>query len=314
MAYAIQDGVLGAVDLYTVDNVGGGAYSLVGSLAGKMGRYGYPSVFVDAVDPVFGGGGFTFAQAAPITAQTVSSVTVSSGVATVTTGSAHGLSIGAVVDMQGFTPTGYNGIWTVASVPSTTTFTVSLLKYVDQRWNPNNPNVANNLIANPSVPTTSSTVQGTYVPGIGAGQIVQFVHAKDSFGNLILQAQVWTGSANSGLSLGVALSNPLAETTTSNPANPFGGQYAWFQVAGAMIAYTAGAPAIGNQTYWNGGGGSSAGGFVTPSALASKQCTGTQYASAAGASFGSGAIGLITLPANMAVIWGTYPLAQGAIT
>ena len=314
MAYAIQDGVIGAVDLYTVDNIGSGAYSLVGTSAGKMGRYGYPSVFVDAVDPVFGGGFFTFAQVAPIAAQTVSGVTVASGVATVTTASAHGLSIGAVVDMQGFTPVGYNGIWTVASVPSTTTFTVSLLKYVDQRWNPNNPLVANNLLANQNVPTTSSTVQGTYVPGIGAGQVVQFVHAKDSFGNLVLQAQVWTGTANSGLSLGFAMSNPLATTTTSNPANTFGGQYGWFQVGGAAVAYTAGAPAIGNQTSGHGGGGSSLGGFVTPTALASKQCQGTQYASAAGASFGSGTNGLITLPANMAMVWGTFPLAQGAIT
>jgi len=314
MAYAIQDGVVGAVDLYTVDNVGGGPFALAGSMAGKMGRYGYPSVFVDAVDPVFGGGGFTFAQVAPMAAQSVSSVSVSSGVATVTTGAAHGLSVGAVVDMQGFTPSGYNGIWTVASVPSTTTFTVSLLKYVDQRWNPNNPNVANNLVANPNVPTTSSTVQGTYVPGIGAGQVVQFVHAKDTFGNLILQASPWTGTSNSGLSLGVALSNPLAETTISNPANPFGGQYGWFQVAGAMVAYTNGAPAIGNQTYFSAMGTSGAGGGVQPTAVASKQCTGTQYASAAGASFGSGTNGLITLPANMAVIWGTYPLAQGAIT
>jgi hypothetical protein len=315
MSFAIQDGVLGAIDLYTVDNIGGGAYSLVGAASGKMGRYGYPSVFVDAVDPVFGGGVFTFAQVAPIAAQSVTGVTVSAGVATVTTGSAHNLSIGAVVDMQGFTPAGYNGIWTVTSVPSTTTFTVSLLKYVDQRWNPNNPLVANNLLANPNVPTISSTVQGTYVPGIGAGQVVQFIHAKDTFGNLILQAQVWNGTANSGLSLGFAISNPLALTTVSTPAGPFGGQYAWFQVGGAAVAYTAGAPVAGNQTYWSGGGGSSLGGFVTPTALASKQCQGTQYASAAGATFGAGSSnGLITLPANMAIVWGTFPLAQGAIT
>ena len=314
MAFAIQDGVLGAVDLYTVDNIGSGAYSLVGTNAGKMGRYGYPSVFVDAVDPVFGGGFFTFAQVAPIAAQTVSSVTVSSGVATVTTGSAHGLSVGAVVDMQGFTPSGYNGIWTVATVPSTTTFTVSLLKYVDQRWNPNNPNVANNLVANQNVPTTSSTVQGTYVPGIGAGQCVQFVHAKDTFGNLVLQAQIWTGAANSGLSLGFCMGNPLATTTTSNPSNAFGGQYGWFQVGGASVAYTNGAPAIGNQTYFSAMGTSGTGGGLQPTAVASKQCQGTQYASVAGASFGSGTNGLITLPANMAIVWGTFPLAQGAIT
>lgn len=314
MAFAIQDGVLGAVDLYLPDNAGGGPYSLVGVNAGKMGRYSYPSAFVDAVDPVFGGGGFTYAQVAPIAAQTVSSVTVAAGIATVTTGSAHGLSIGSVVDMQGFTPAGYNGIWTVATVPSTTTFTVSLLKFVDQRWNPNNPNVANFLLSNPNVPTTAGTIMGTYVPGIGAGQVVQFTHAKDSFGNLILQASVWTGAANSGLSLGVSLGNPLATTTSSNPANAFGGQYGWFQVEGAMVVYAAGAPAIGGQAYWASPGGSSTGGALTSAAVASKQAQGGQFASALAATFGSGTSGLITLPANMAIFWGTYPLAQGAIT
>lgn len=314
MAYAIQDGVLGAIDLYTVDNVGGGPFALAGSMAGKMGRYAYPSTLVDAVDPVFGGGSFVYAQVAPITSQTISSITVSSGIATVTTGSAHGLSVGAVVDIQGAAPTGYNGIFTVASVPSTTTFTLNLATYTDQRSNPNNPNVYNNLTANPNVPTVSATTVGTYVAGIGAGQVVQFVHGKDSFGNLILQAQPWAGTANSGLSLGVALSNPLADTTTSNPSNPFGGQYAWFQIAGAMVAYTNGSPAIGNQTYFSAMGTSGTGGGLQPTAVASKQCTGTQYASAAGATFGSGTSGLITLPSNMAVIWGTYPLAQGAIT
>ena len=312
MSYAIQDGVLGAIDLYTVDNIGGGAYSLVGSNAGKMGRYGFPSVFVDAVDPVFGGGVFTYAQCAPITAQTISSITVSAGVATMTTGSAHGLSIGAVIQIAGAAPIGYNGLFTVASVPSTTTLTFSVATFTDNRWNPNNPNVVNQ--ANPNTPTVSATTVGTYVPGIGAGQVIQFVHAKDTFGNLILQTQTWSGTANSGLSLGFALSNTLALTTTSTPANAFGGQYGWFQVGGAAVAYTAGAPAIGNQTYWNGGGGSSLGGFVTPTALASKQCQGTQYASAAGATFSSGSNGLITLPANMAIVWGTFPLAQGAIT
>lgn len=239
-------------------------------------------------------------------------MTVSSGVVTLTTGSAHGLSIGAIVDIQGAAPAGYNGIFTVASVPSTTTLTFNAATFTDPRWNPNNPLVVNPT--NPNVPTVSATTVGTYVAGIGAGQIVQFVHAKDTFGNLVLQAQTWSGAANSGLSLGVALSNSLATTTSSVPANAFGGQYAWFQIGGAMVTYTAGSPAIGNQTYWNGGGGSSLGGFVTPSALASKQCQGTQYASAAGAAFGSGSSGTITLPSNMAIIWGTFPLAQGAIT
>jgi hypothetical protein len=57
----MQDNIIGAVDLYLVDNAGGGPYALSGTRAGKMGRYSYPSDFVDAVDPVLGGGFFTFA-------------------------------------------------------------------------------------------------------------------------------------------------------------------------------------------------------------------------------------------------------------
>ena len=308
MAFVMQDSVIGTVDLYLPDNVGSGPYSLTGTSAGKMGRFGYPSTLVDGVDPVFGGGQFLFAQVAPITAQTVSSVTVASGIATVTTGASHGLSIGQPVQLAGFTPASYNGIWQIATVPSGTTFTLNLNSIFDQRWNPNNPLVTNTLKANPSVPTASATVMGTYVPGIGAGQVCQFIHAKDAFGNLILQATPWAGTANSGLALGVCMGNPLALTTSSSPANTFGGQYGWFQVSGAMTVYTAGSPAAGNQAYW------SATGVVQPTAVASKQAVGMQYCAAAASSWGSGTTGLITLPSNMALVWGTFPNAQGAIT
>ena len=47
-------------------------------------------------------------------------------VATVTTTTAHGLSVGNTVTVAGFTPSGYNGTVTVATVPSTTTFTYAL--------------------------------------------------------------------------------------------------------------------------------------------------------------------------------------------
>ena len=308
MAFVTQDGVLGTVDLYLPDNVGAGPYSLVGTSSGKMGRFSFPSILVDGVDPVFGGGQFIFAQVAPIAAQTVSSVTVSAGIATVTTASAHGLAIGAPVQMSGFVPTQYNGIWQIATVPTTTTFTINYNTMFDQRWNPNNPQVTKILAANTNIPAASATTIGTYVPGLGAGQVVQFVHAKDTFGNLILQAQAWAGTVNSGLSLGVCLGNPLALTTSSVPSNPFGGQYGWFQVSGAMVCYTAGSPVAGNQAYWN------ASGVLQPTAAASKQATGIQYAAANASQFGSGSSNLITLPSNMAVVWGTFPAAQGAIT
>ena len=48
------------------------------------------------------------------------------GAATITTTSAHGLSVGNTVTIAGFSPSGYNGAVTVASVPTTTTFTYTL--------------------------------------------------------------------------------------------------------------------------------------------------------------------------------------------
>ena len=113
MAFVAQDALLGDIDIYAVDNAGAGPFSLVGSSAGKYGRYAQPSVFIDANDPVFGGGIFCYAQVAPFAAQTISSITVSSGTATITTGSAHGLSVGSVIQIAGAVPTGYNGLWTI---------------------------------------------------------------------------------------------------------------------------------------------------------------------------------------------------------
>ena len=42
MSFAFQDNLLGAADPYTVDNVGSGAFSLVGASAGKMVPNGFP--------------------------------------------------------------------------------------------------------------------------------------------------------------------------------------------------------------------------------------------------------------------------------
>ena len=306
--FVTQDNILGTVDLYLPDNAGGGPYSLVGTNREKMGRASYPGMILDGLDPLFGGAKFIYAQVAPIAAQTVSSVTVSAGVATVTTSSAHGLIVGQPVQLAGFVPSNYNGIWQIASVPSSTTFTINYATMFDQRWSPTNPTFVSTLAANTNIPTASATTIGTYIPGIGSGQTVQFTHVADSFGNLILQAQLWQGAANSGVELGVALGNPLALTTTSNPTNKFGGQYAWFQIGGAAVAYVSGTPAIGNSVYY------SSNGVLKATATASKQVLAMQFASAAGASFGSGTSGAITLSSAMAVVFGNFYHAQGAIT
>lgn len=58
---------------------------------------------------------------------TISSATPSGtapAIFTVTTATAHGLAVQDTVILAGFTPAGYNGTWTVYTVPSSTTFTV----------------------------------------------------------------------------------------------------------------------------------------------------------------------------------------------
>ena len=54
---------------------------------------------------------------------TISSVVSASDVATVTTASAHGLKVGQYVNVTGSSTNYVNGVYKVASVPSTTTFT-----------------------------------------------------------------------------------------------------------------------------------------------------------------------------------------------
>ena len=64
-----------------------------------------------------------FIQDTSATLGTISSVVSSSDVATVTTGSAHGLKVGQYVNVTGSSTNFVNGMYKVASVPSGTTFT-----------------------------------------------------------------------------------------------------------------------------------------------------------------------------------------------
>ena len=65
----------------------------------------------------------TFIQDTSSTLGSITSIVSSSDTATVTTGSAHGLSVGMYVHVTGSTTAFVNGIYKVASVPSATTFT-----------------------------------------------------------------------------------------------------------------------------------------------------------------------------------------------
>jgi N4-gp56 family major capsid protein len=60
------------------------------------------------------------------TTTTITNVALTSNVATITTAVAHGLGVGQVVTVAAVTAPTLNGTFTIASVPSTTTFTYSL--------------------------------------------------------------------------------------------------------------------------------------------------------------------------------------------
>ena len=60
------------------------------------------------------------------TTTTITNVALTSNVVTITTGVAHGLGTGQVVTVAAVTNTGVNGTYTIASTPTTTTFTYAL--------------------------------------------------------------------------------------------------------------------------------------------------------------------------------------------
>ena len=64
-----------------------------------------------------------FIQDTSATLGSITSIVASSDIATVTTGAAHGLSVGHYVHVTGSTTAFVNGMYKVASVPSATTFT-----------------------------------------------------------------------------------------------------------------------------------------------------------------------------------------------
>lgn len=57
---------------------------------------------------------------------TITAASWSGGVASYTTSTAHSYSIGTKVSISGMTPSGYNGYYSVASIPTSTTFTVAI--------------------------------------------------------------------------------------------------------------------------------------------------------------------------------------------
>ena len=90
------------------------------------GSSGVNSILVELDASNTGTAGITltaFIQDVSSTLGSITSIVSSSDVATVTTGSAHGLQVGMYVHVTGSSTAFVNGIYKVASVPSSTTFT-----------------------------------------------------------------------------------------------------------------------------------------------------------------------------------------------
>ena len=90
------------------------------------GSSGVNSILVELDASNTGTAGITltsFIQDTSATLGSITSIVSSSDVAPVTTGSAHGLSVGQYVHVTGSTTAFVNGMYKVASVPSSTTFT-----------------------------------------------------------------------------------------------------------------------------------------------------------------------------------------------
>jgi|TARA_B100001094_G_scaffold313286_1_gene350892 hypothetical protein len=90
------------------------------------GSSGVNSILIELDAANTGTSGITVSALIQDTSSTLGSITSivsSSDVATVTTGSAHGLKVGMYVNVTGSSTNYVNGVYKVASVPSTTTFT-----------------------------------------------------------------------------------------------------------------------------------------------------------------------------------------------
>ena len=105
-----SDASTGPQTIYTANNGSSGVNSILIEL--DAANTGTSGITVSA-----------FIQDTSSTLGSITSIVSSSDVATVTTGSAHGLKVGQYVNVTGSTTNYVNGMYKVASVPSTTTFT-----------------------------------------------------------------------------------------------------------------------------------------------------------------------------------------------
>ena len=138
-------------------------------------------------------------------------------------------------------------------------------------------------------------VYAAYGATLLAGAVVQFTESLSN-GIVITTANAWTGTANAGAPLAVAVA-------------PTGGvgNWGWFQVQGPAITNVSGTPTANTPVYWQ------ANGVVSGTVVASKQVQAAQFATTNGITLGSGASAQV-LPSTQAVVLLNYPASQDAIT
>jgi len=139
-------------------------------------------------------------------------------------------------------------------------------------------------------------VYAAYGATLLAGAVVQFVESLSAAGLLITTAIAWTGTANAGQPLGVAVA------VTGGTGN-----WGWFQVAGPAITNVSGTPTANAPVYWQ------AAGVVSGTGVASKQVDGAQFATTNAITLGTGNAAQV-LPSTQAVVLLQYPSSQSAIT
>ena len=153
---------------------------------------------------------FTTPLNSATTSATVSNVALTSNVATITTAAAHGLKVGQPVTVSGLSAgSAINGSYLVASVPTTTTFTVA-------KTNSNITSTADTgTVTIPTVSTsgTSMTVYGDSTQGSQTGDRTFTANLTEYY---CVKLNVPLASTAGGLSGTVQL-NFASEQTANNP-------------------------------------------------------------------------------------------------
>lgn len=128
--YDIENASTGAVTINATNGSNPTTYINTGSGA-TTSIVNSVSLSVTVVDssnsPIVGNGTSTGARVSIYASSTIvlTSASWATNVASYTTSAAHGLNVGGTIVITGVIPSGYNGIYTIATVPTTTTFTIT---------------------------------------------------------------------------------------------------------------------------------------------------------------------------------------------